>query len=138
MKMVLCIHHALRDREWRTDDVLEVLASAMQSKFDKYSEGKYNMALVIATILNPTKKMDYLEFFFQKVCDNEDDIDKNVELTKDWIRKYFEKYEQLVRRNGEDPVSHTSEVRSSVGSPVLGKKRVEEEFVQYMSQRRVR
>ena len=40
--------------------MLEDLALAMDSKFDKYWEkGKYNMALVIATILDPSKKMDF-------------------------------------------------------------------------------
>ena len=49
--------------------MLEDLALAMDSKFNKYWEkGKYNMALVIATILDPSKKMDFLDFFYGKTC----------------------------------------------------------------------
>lgn len=66
---VLCIHQALRNENWQINCVLEDLALAMDSKFDKYWEkGKYNMALVIATILDPSKKMDFLDFFYEKTC----------------------------------------------------------------------
>ena len=64
---VLCIHQALRNENWQINCVLEDLALAMDSKFDKYWEkGKYNMALVIATILDPSKKMDFLDFFMRR------------------------------------------------------------------------
>ena len=66
---VLCIHQALRNENWQINCVLEDLALAMDSKFDKYWEkGKYNMALVIATTLDPSKKMVFLDFFYEKRC----------------------------------------------------------------------
>jgi hypothetical protein len=57
---VLCIYHALRNREWQVNNVLEDLTRAMDVKFDKYwDKGKYNMTLVIATILDPSKKNEF-------------------------------------------------------------------------------
>ena len=102
----------------------------------KYWDNNFNIALVIATVLDPSKKLEYLEFFYEKVCENVDDIDINVESAKDWTNKYFQKYEQLVTRNSEHSVSCASDTGRSFGSPVLGKRKIEEEFAQYRSQRR--
>jgi hypothetical protein len=44
--------------------ILEDLVRVMDVKFDKYCDkGKYNMALVIATVYDSSKKMDFLDFF---------------------------------------------------------------------------
>ena len=44
------------------------LVYAMGQKFDKYwKESKLNVAVVIATVLDPTKKSDFLEFFFESI-----------------------------------------------------------------------
>lgn len=56
LKNVLCIHHALTNTEWQVNEVLKNLVRAMESKFNKYWDRNYNMALVVATILDPTKK----------------------------------------------------------------------------------
>jgi hypothetical protein len=64
LKNVLCIHQALRNWEWQVNNMLEDLARVMDVKFDKYwNKGKYNMALVIATVHDSSKKMDFLNFF---------------------------------------------------------------------------
>lgn len=110
------------------------LVYAMGQKFDKYwKESKLNVEVVIATVLDPTKKSDFLEFFFEKYCENEDDIDKCLEGVKDMMRLYYEKYEEA-RRTTEHSVSR--QVSANMGSPVLGKRRLEEEFAQYKSRRR--
>ena len=44
--------------------VIRDLAKAMDRKFAKYWGGNYNIVLVIATVLDPRKKMDFLEFCY--------------------------------------------------------------------------
>ncbi|KAL6592908.1 hypothetical protein ACP70R_049204 [Stipagrostis hirtigluma subsp. patula] len=133
---LLCVHQALADTEWQVNQVLKNLASAMVNKFDKYWDGNYNIALVIASLLDPTKKMDFLEFFYEEVCKDFDSYDKSLESAKTWFTNYFEKYEELVRsRSNEHPWSRASAARS-VGSPVLGKRKVQEQFAKFRSMRR--
>jgi hypothetical protein len=59
------------------------LAKAMDRKFDKYWDGNYNMALVICTVLDPRKKLDYLAFFYDKVSRNYLDRERSIDLAKD-------------------------------------------------------
>jgi hypothetical protein len=92
----------------------------MIDKFNKYWDGKYNLALVIATILDPTKKMDFLELFYEKVCQSFEDYEVSME--------------GLSRRRSLMP--RESATRSVVGSPVLGKSRIQEEFAEFRSVRR--
>jgi hypothetical protein len=67
----------------------------MGTKFNKYwEEAKLNDALVIATVLDPTKKVDYPDFFYEKYCANVDDIERNIEYIRDTMRLYFKKYEE--------------------------------------------
>ncbi|KAL6858881.1 hypothetical protein ACP4OV_017883 [Aristida adscensionis] len=137
LENLLCIHHALANREWQVNDVLNDLASAMIDKFKKYWDGKYNLALVIATVLDPTKKMDFIDFFYEKVCPSYEDYEASMELAKTWLTKYFEEYEGLSRRrNRGNPRPRESATRSVVGSPVLGKTRVQEEFAEFRCVRR--
>jgi hypothetical protein len=98
----------------------------MIGKFNKYWDGKYNLALVITTVLDPTKKMDFLEFFYEKVCQSFEDYEVSMGLAKTWLIKYFEEYEGLSMRRSSVPSE--SATRSVVGSPVHGKSRIQEEF----------
>jgi len=97
---VLYIHQALRSHAWQDDQVKKELARAMDKKFDKYWDGNYNMVLVIATILDPRHKFDFPDFFYEKVCENFVDIDLSKNMAKDWLGRYFRKYEEVIRRNG--------------------------------------
>jgi hypothetical protein len=111
--------------------VLEDLARAMDVKFDKYwDKGKYNMALVIATILDPSKKMDFLDFFYEKMCTHFVDIRIILDLAKEWFIEYFKEYTKLVQR--DDPSSpNVGRRTSTLGSSVLGKRKLDEEFAQW-------
>jgi hypothetical protein len=91
------------------------------------------LALVIATVLDPTNKMDLLEFFYEKVCQSFEDYEVSMELAKTCLIKYFEEYEGLSRRSS---MPRKSATRSVVGSPVLGKSRIQEEFAEFRSVRR--
>ena len=41
------------------------------------------MVLVIATILDPRNKFDFLDFFYEKVCENFVDIELSINLAND-------------------------------------------------------
>ncbi|TVU42204.1 hypothetical protein EJB05_08597, partial [Eragrostis curvula] len=110
----------------------------MQDKFDKYWDCNFNTVLVLSTVLDPTKKMDFLSFFYEKVCKYMNDIDTCVSMAKDWLQKYFEAYEKAVRGNYGNPMPSANDVQRSVGSPVLGKRKMEEEFARYRSIRKGR
>nr|AAP06833.1 hypothetical protein [Oryza sativa Japonica Group]ABF95129.1 hypothetical protein LOC_Os03g15830 [Oryza sativa Japonica Group] len=136
LPLVLQIRHALNDPDWQTSDILKVLAAAMLSKFVKYWDSGFNSALVIATMLDPRRKGDYLNFFYEKTSNSVTEIVEKVGSAEDWLKDYYEKYEGFVRRNDEHMLSHSREGSSSVGSPVLGKRKLEEEFALYKSRRR--
>jgi len=136
---VLCIHQTLRSPEWHKDQFITDLANAMDKKFDKYWNGNYNMLLPICSILDPRKKLDLLDFFYEKVCSNFIDIEISTNMVKEWLHKYFRKYEEVIRRNETNVVSQTAQSTSMVNrSPVLvlGKRRLEQEFAEYRNRRR--
>lgn len=156
LPLVLSILHALKqDKALQTNDILKELAACMCSKFEKYwepdegslrSKGNplrknkeiaFNTALVIATILDPRRKVLYLEFFYQRVCRNVDQIGIHVNSALVWMRKYFMEYEQHYQRTSTiNTGAHFSDI-SIMGSPALGKRKLEAEFEQYKSQVRV-
>ena len=132
---VLCIHEALKNSEMQANEAIQNLGRAMESKFSKYWDGNYNMTLVIATVLDPRKKMDFLEFFYQRVCNYFVDIETSMTSAREWMTKYFRKYEEIVRTNGVDLV-YTTVSRGIMGSPVLAKRRMHQEFAHFRNQKR--
>ena len=127
--------NALKDPQWRVNATMEVLACSMWNKFDKYwKESKLNVILVIATVLDPTNKLDYLDFFYEKYCEHMDDIQTCVDEIIKSMRLYFEKYREHFKRSDSQPMPHRAVF--NVGSPVLSKRKLEEEFAQYKSRRR--
>jgi hypothetical protein len=78
------------------------------------------MILIIAIILDPRLKFDFLDFFYEKVCENFVDIELSINLAKDWLGKYFKKYQEVIRRNGTNAVPQVDVSNSMVSrSPVL-------------------
>ncbi|KAL6845038.1 hypothetical protein ACP4OV_025211 [Aristida adscensionis] len=156
LHVLLCIRKALKNPGWQTSEVLKELAAAMCVKFDKYWEPnehctepnpkkkrkkdiEINLALIIATVLDPRRKGDYLDFYYEKVSTRDDQIDTRVQHVLEWMRKYFAEYEQLVNRIGSTQTSHPSQSSSTVaGSPIVGRKELDEEFEQYKSRRKGR
>ena len=89
LPLVLSIRHCLSDLAWQTSVVLKDLAAAMKIKFEKYwgadvDESNpfslckkyydFNLAIVIATLLDPRRKGEYVEFLYRKVCRNVDSV----------------------------------------------------------------
>ncbi|KAM3207836.1 hypothetical protein ACQJBY_062859 [Aegilops geniculata] len=126
----------------------------MQTKLDKYwdteekdnadpnrrrkSKGvEFNHALVIATFLDPRRKEDYLDFFYCKLSTNEEQITKQVEISLEWVRKYVKEYELLAATSTAHSTP-SSQGNTTIGSPIAGKKKLEEDFTQHKSHRRSR
>ena len=77
-----------------------------------------------------------MEFFCQKICRNTDQIRTCVNAVLLWIKKYYVEYEQRVRRVDAYSMAYSSEASSSVGSPVLTKRQLGQEFANFKSSRR--
>ena len=108
----------------------------MDKNFDKYWDVNYNTVLVIATILDPRHKFDFLDFFYEKVYENFADIDLGISLAKDWLDKYFRKHEEVMRRNGTNATPQVDVSNNMAShSPVLiqGKRKIHQEFAQFRS-----
>jgi hypothetical protein len=73
--------------------------------------------------------MNYLEFFYDKTSKEFGDIETSLTLAKTWFSKYFEEYEKLVCKN--NPSSSHVDTTRSLGSTVLGKRRLNEEFARW-------
>ncbi|RLM87629.1 zinc finger BED domain-containing protein RICESLEEPER 2-like [Panicum miliaceum] len=69
--MVLAIIDVLLDETWNSNELLNELADAMQVKFEKYWS-KPNIVLLIAAVLDPSMKVDFIKFYFYTVGENVD------------------------------------------------------------------
>ena len=96
-----------------------ILISTMLKK--KKKDYDINLGIVIATLLDPRGKGEYVEFFCQKICRNTDQIRTCVNAVLLWMKKYYVEYEQCVRRVDAYSMAYSSEASSSVGLPVLTK-----------------
>jgi hypothetical protein len=63
------------------------------------------------------------------MCTHFVDTRINLDLAKEWFTKYFEKYAKLVERD-DSMFSNVSRRISTLGSPILGKIKLDEEFAQ--------
>jgi hypothetical protein len=150
LPLVLSIRHCLNDPAWQTSVVLKEVAAAMKIKFEKYwgadvdesnsfslrkKDYDFNLAIAIATLLNPRRKGEYVEFFYHKVCRNVDQVNTCLNTALEWMRKYF--LERHVMQDGSYYMTYSPVASSGLaGSPVLGKRQIEEEFENFWSSRR--
>jgi hypothetical protein len=105
----------LKDPAWQSTDLLKELAMSMHWKFEKYwpaeddlhnvanrkkkkKEIAFSVVLVIAIVLDPRRKADFLSFFFERVFSNTSKVDRYVRYAMEWMRKYFTLYEQRYAR----------------------------------------
>ncbi|CAD6255272.1 unnamed protein product [Miscanthus lutarioriparius] len=128
----------------------------MNSKFEKYwspaeddihnvanhkrkkKEIAFSVVLVIATVLDPRRKADFLNLFFERVFSDTSKVGMYVRYALEWMRKYFTFYEQpCARTNSVDMMTRANQASTNVGSPVLGKRKIKVDFVQYTTRRRV-
>jgi len=140
LPLVLSIRHCLNDPAWQTSAVLKDVAAAMKIKFEKYrgadadesnpfslrkKDYGFNLAIAIATLLDPRRKGEYVEFFYRKICRNVDSVNTCLNAALEWLRKYFSEYERRVMQDGSYYMTYSPVASSSlVGSPVLGKRQI--------------
>jgi hypothetical protein len=128
----------LLDETWNTNELLNALAETMYVKFEKYWS-KPNIVLLIAAVLDPSLKTDYIKFYFHTFGE---DINKKMIELKRYLKRYYLEYETITR-SSSFPISvppneqitseSTDSGTSSVGS-VCAKRRVEYAFAQFASQ----
>jgi hypothetical protein len=95
-----------------------------------------NIALLIAAVLDPCMKADFIKFYFYTVGEN---VDLKMRELKWYLKKYYLQYEKIVRIHSlpvfsicdEQPTSKSG--TSSLGQ-VCGKRHVEFAFAQFASQ----
>uniref|UniRef100_A0A0A9FDH0 hAT-like transposase RNase-H fold domain-containing protein n=1 Tax=Arundo donax TaxID=35708 RepID=A0A0A9FDH0_ARUDO len=125
--------HTKLDKYWDPDELYWEHLEVNPRRNNK--EIEFNLALVIATVLDPRRKGDYLDFFYEKVSKNVNQILANVNSVLQCMRKYFKEYEQIVRTSINVGSSEGSS--TNVGSPIVGKRKLEQEFAQHKSRRRL-
>ena len=69
LKMVLAIRLVLLDEAWNSNELLNAIANAMYTKFQKYW-AQPNMVLLIAAVLDPSQKLDLIKFYFYTIGEN--------------------------------------------------------------------
>jgi hypothetical protein len=95
----------------------------------------FYLAIAIATLLDPRRKGEYVEFFYHKVCRNVDQANTCLIAALEWMRKSI--YERHVMQDCSYYTTHSPVASSSiVGSPVFEKRQIEEEFKNFRSSRR--
>jgi len=107
----------------------------MYTKFEKYWAAP-SMILLIAAVLDPSMKADFVKFYFMTVESAK--VQEKMRELKQYLNQYYLEYERIVR-NIAGPIftSHEEEVLSqgeSSSSGLHGKRRVELAFAQFSSQ----
>ncbi|CAO2168768.1 unnamed protein product [Urochloa humidicola] len=109
----------------------------MYEKFAKYWS-KPNTALLIAAVLDPSMKTDYLKFYFYTISA---DVDVEMKELRRYLRRYYREYERTVRSTSqvlnptnEHSTSESTDNSTSSLGPLCGKRRVEDAFAQFASQ----
>ncbi|WVZ63552.1 LOW QUALITY PROTEIN: hypothetical protein U9M48_013176, partial [Paspalum notatum var. saurae] len=126
LPLVLCIQHALKDPAWQTTNLLKELAASMCSKFEKHWEPSEDNH---QTGANSHRNNKEIAFNIALVCKDNDQMDL------EWMRKYFAQYEKQHPRTGSmNTMTRANEPSVTKGSPLVGKRKLEDEFNEYMSQ----
>jgi hypothetical protein len=153
LPLIIAIKDVLDNPSWQTSVTLKDLAAVMRIKFEKYwgrdfdeanqpiphrnkKDYDINLGIVIATMLDPRGKAEYLEFFHEKTCKNIDQVNSSVNVALGWMKKYFLEYEQHLTRVSASSITYPKEGNSSMGSPVLAKRQLGSEFANFESSRR--
>jgi hypothetical protein len=131
--MLLVIGGVLLDVTWNSNELLNEMANAMYAKFQKYW-GNPNIVLLIAAVLDPSMKTEFVKFYFYTVGEN---VDVKMRELKRYLKKYYLEYEEIMRSHSLPmfipPEDHIRS-ESFTSSPLFGKRRVEHAFAQFASQ----
>jgi hypothetical protein len=118
--------HGKFEKYWSpAEDDLHNVANHKKKK----KEIAFSVVLVIATVLDPRRKADFLSFFFERVFSDTSKVDRYVRYAMKRMRKYFTLYEQrYARTSSVDMMTRANQASTNVGSPVLGKRKIEVDF----------
>lgn len=106
----------------------------MHIKFQKYW-AEPSMILLIAAVLDPSMKADFVRFFYLTVGEN---AEAKMREVRRYLKKYYVEYEVIMRSNTSPVFIPYEEEALSQGdsssSGLRGKRRVEFAFAQFSSQ----
>jgi len=94
--MLMAVRDVLLDETWNTNELLNELAEAMYTKFQKYWAAP-SMVLLIAAVLDPSMKADFVRFFYLTVENTE--AEAKMREPRQYLKKYYLEYERVVRNN---------------------------------------
>ncbi|XP_042436796.1 zinc finger BED domain-containing protein RICESLEEPER 2-like isoform X2 [Zingiber officinale] len=118
---ITCIAVVLKKCLNEADDVgLKDMAKFMKSKFDKYYGviEKMNMLVVVASVLDPRNKFEYLEVLFTDVYGKVDGS-SIVQIVKESMNDLYDEY---MRIHAPHNTTHSSTYDHSSSSSSLGKR----------------
>jgi hypothetical protein len=133
LKMLLVIRGVLLDVTWNSNELINEMANVMYAKFQKYWENP-NIVLLIAAVLDPSMKTEFVKFYFHTIGDN---VDVKMRELKRYLKKYYLEYEKIMRSHSLPVfIPHENQMRSETftSSPLCGKRRVKHAFAQFASQ----
>jgi hypothetical protein len=85
------IEFSLKEMMSSKDDKIRDMASKMFIEFDKYLS-EYCMILAFACVLNPCLKFHYLEFLYEKLCNDKETVKDKVSNVRKAIYALFNEY----------------------------------------------
>ncbi|KAI5313412.1 hypothetical protein L3X38_042586 [Prunus dulcis] len=98
----------------RSDDIfLKKVTTSMKKKFDKYwgsNIREVNQVLIVAVVLDPRYKMDYVQYSFDELESDDSKVSAIVEGVKDLLMWMYEAYKK------EEPAAAQSNVEANVKS----------------------
>jgi hypothetical protein len=98
------------------DDVIKDMAIKMKEKFDKYWS-EYSTTLAFGNILDPTSKLDFLNFCFKKLYPS--DYEDKVKKVKDDLYHLFDAYKNnMIATNSSFASSSRNTHSHSSGQPL--------------------
>jgi hypothetical protein len=133
LKMLLVIRGVLLDENYNSNELLNEMANVMYTKFQKYWINP-NIVLLIATVLDPSMKTEFVKFYFYTVGDN---VDVKMRELKRYLKKYYLEYEKIMRSHSLHVfITADNQMRSepSTYSLLCSKRKVEHAFAQFTSQ----
>lgn len=95
-------------------------------KFEKYWS-KTKIVLLIAIVLDPSMKTDFIKFYFHTIGEN---IDMKMRELKCYLKRYYLEYEKIVRSysfpvfipTNDQPTTDSTESSTSSLGPICGKR----------------
>lgn len=139
LKMLLAIRDVLLEEAWNSNELLNEIVNAMHAKFEKHWT-KPDLALLIAVVLDPSMKTDFIKFYFYTIGEN---VKVKMRELNRYLNKYYLEYEKIVRSNNvlvfdisndEQSTNESGESGSTSLRQVSGKRRIELAFTQFASQ----